>query len=69
MGSGDRERSRAERWRTTKDLLAAALELPRSERVPFLDLRCADDPELEREVISLLDALEDSGDFLDPGDA
>lgn len=49
------------RWRRVEELLAAALELDPSARDRFLDTACAGDPELQREVASLLAAHERSG--------
>jgi serine/threonine protein kinase len=50
------------RWERVQALFHEAADLPRAERVPFLEGRCADDPSLVREVLSLLaeDARRDS---------
>jgi serine/threonine protein kinase/Tol biopolymer transport system component/tetratricopeptide (TPR) repeat protein len=53
-------------WEQVKEILDAALGLPPAERRRFLDTQCAHDPELLAEVLSLLEAHEDAGDFLEP---
>lgn len=52
---------KAERWQQVRTILDHAIELPVSERSPYLDLNCADDPELRDEVESLLRSHEDAG--------
>lgn len=37
-------------WRKVDDLFQAAVELPPAERQPFLDVACAGDAELRRQV-------------------
>ena len=37
-----------ERWKTIDELVDAAMDLPESEREPFLSARCADDIELKK---------------------
>ena len=54
-----------ERWQQIKATVADALELPSGERTGFLDRACAGDPELRREVESLLGATD--GDDSLPG--
>jgi serine/threonine-protein kinase len=55
-----------ERFRRVESLFEKALELPESERDAFLDGECGDDPELRREVESLLTADDHaSGGFMD----
>jgi serine/threonine protein kinase/Tfp pilus assembly protein PilF len=52
----------AEKWGRIQDLFYQADDLPVSERAKFLDEVCQDDPELRREVESLLDtAASDPG--------
>jgi serine/threonine-protein kinase len=46
-------------------LLAAALERPSHERVPFLNEACGDDPLLRREVLELLEQHEKAVRFFD----
>jgi serine/threonine protein kinase len=46
-------------WNQIKSTVADALELPRDQRAGFLDRACAGDPELRREVESLLAANAD----------
>ncbi|HMJ06613.1 MAG TPA: protein kinase [Chthoniobacterales bacterium] len=43
-----------ERWRRLKDITADALELPATARPAFVARACGDDPELRREVESIL---------------
>lgn len=47
------------RWRQIREHFHACLELPREERIPFLDSSCREDPELREEVRSLLVCHED----------
>ena len=56
-----------ERWRRIEATLTAALEVPTAERAAVLDTLCAGEPELRREVESLLAADSKSGEFLDSG--
>ena len=51
----------SDRWRRIEQLLAAALEHDPSDVDAFLDTACAGDPELRREVASLLAAHERPG--------
>src|SRR4051812_7499768 len=55
----------AERWRELDRLFEAALDLPAGERQAFLDVTCAADPALRREVERLLAADAREGVFLD----
>jgi len=43
------------RWQRVKEVFAAAVERPAAERDAYLDRACDGDPELRREVASLLD--------------
>jgi serine/threonine-protein kinase len=52
-----------ERLQEIQELFIAASELPAAEREPFLDERCAGDPELRRDVMALLESLQRSGRF------
>jgi hypothetical protein len=45
----------ADRWRQIEDLFAKALECPPAERNAFLDEACPGDPDLRRELQSLLE--------------
>jgi serine/threonine protein kinase/TolB-like protein/tetratricopeptide (TPR) repeat protein len=54
----------ADRWRRVDSLLAAALELPDAERLPYLDRRCRD-ADLRREVQRLLAADRAADGFLE----
>ena len=53
-----------ERYQEVKRVLEAALEKRPDERTTFLTGACGDDPELRREVDSLLGASDAVGDFL-----
>src|SRR5262245_23137129 len=55
----------SERWRQTKQIFQAAIELPCAEREAYLADACADDPSLRAEIESLIAAHERSGSFLD----
>jgi serine/threonine-protein kinase len=44
--------------------LDAALEVPADERVAFVERTCADDPELRRELLRLVDLVDSTGEFL-----
>ncbi len=48
-------------WRRAKALLAEVLELPTAERSSYLDAHCRD-PELRREIDTLLQQPEDDFD-------
>lgn len=52
---------KAERWQQVRSILDRAITLPQSERSPYLDRNCADDPELRDEVESLLRSHEEAG--------
>ncbi|HEX8474887.1 MAG TPA: protein kinase [Pyrinomonadaceae bacterium] len=55
----------AERWKQVDELLDAALELEHAERAALLDRACATDPDLRREVESLLAAHDRAGHFIE----
>jgi eukaryotic-like serine/threonine-protein kinase len=55
----------SDRWKQVDNLLHAALERPTAVRAEFLRQACAGDPELEREVRSLLASDQQVGSFLD----
>jgi serine/threonine protein kinase len=57
-----------ERWQQVKDLFQAAIEREPSERAAFLDEACAGDPDLRKEVESLL-ACDEKGSSLIEGPA
>src|SRR3712207_3938858 len=52
-----------ERWRQIDTIFRVAVERPGAERAAFLDGACGADPELRREVESLI-AHDGSGSFL-----
>src|SRR5881227_1480939 len=54
-----------ERWKQVDGVLEAALSLPSGGRDEFLRQKCAGDPELEREVRSLVDSHRNLGRFLE----
>src|SRR4051812_26404958 len=51
----------AERWQQIREIFDHALVLSADERLQFLDTACASDPELRREVDSLLFSHEEAG--------
>ena len=53
------------RWSRVKEVLGDALELPKSSRVAYLDDVCAGDPDLRAEVEGLLEASDDTIDFIE----
>ncbi len=55
----------SELWKQLDKLLHAALERPPQERDAFLHSACAGDPQLEREVQSLLSSEQHAGSFLE----
>ncbi|MBK8268787.1 MAG: serine/threonine protein kinase [Planctomycetes bacterium] len=54
-----------QRWRTVKELAAAASELSAGEQCSYLVRSCGDDIELHREVVSLLEAAKQSPAFVE----
>ena len=54
-----------ERWREVERIWQAVLDKDPSERAAFLDQTCADDPDVRREVASLLAAYDTGGSFLE----
>ncbi len=54
-----------EKLQQIKDVFAAALEYPASDRAEFLAQACGDDPELRREVESLLSFEAQAEDFIE----
>ncbi|MDJ0838813.1 MAG: serine/threonine-protein kinase [Acidobacteriota bacterium] len=57
------------RWQQIDALLDRVMDLPNGERTAFLDEACAGDPELRRELESLIEADAGAGEFLeDPCD-
>jgi serine/threonine protein kinase len=52
-------------WSRVKEVLGDALELPKSERAAYLDQVCATDPDLRAEVEGLLEASDDTIDFIE----
>ena len=55
----------SEEWKEVKEVLEGALELPPTERGPFLDLRCGGNIELRSEVDSLLTADDTRANLLE----
>src|SRR5262245_7981872 len=57
-----------ERWQRVNELFHSALEREPAQRAAFLDQACADDPEMRKEVESLIGSNENSDSFIDaPG--
>lgn len=54
-----------EQWQRVEEVLHEALALPAGERYGFASQACEGNEELSREVVSLIDAFHDSGDFLE----
>ncbi len=52
-------------WARVEEILARSLVLPAEERPDFLDRACTDDPDVRREVESLLAESTEEPDFLD----
>lgn len=55
----------AARWERVKDVFSAAVELKAGERAAFLDQECGSDADLRTEVESLLQAHEQTDDFIE----
>lgn len=58
----------ADRWQRIAAIFHAALELPESDRVPFLERTCAGDDALIGEVLDLLSAFDDAKSFRPPAE-
>jgi serine/threonine protein kinase len=56
---------KADRWRQVEQLYDAAVELPVAERAKFAEEACAGDEDLRRELLSLLAAEQEAGDFME----
>ncbi|HXT51138.1 MAG TPA: serine/threonine-protein kinase [Thermoanaerobaculia bacterium] len=56
-----------EQWRRVRVLFDVAGQLPVRQRSAFLRNACTEEPELRREVESLLRSSEDAGEFLEAG--
>ena len=54
----------AERWHRLKNLFAAALELPRSQRAAFIAGSCGSDAELHVRILELVRAAEVEDGFI-----
>jgi len=52
-------------WLRVKELFSGALALPSSERAPYLSASCHHEPEIRREVESLLNSYDTAGTFLE----
>ncbi len=57
----------SERWKQVERLYHRVLDSPPDQRAALLGESCAADPDLRREVESLLEAREDAGAFLSSG--
>lgn len=58
-------RASGSEWQEADALFTAALDLPRETRGGFLDVECAERPDLRREVEALLDASESAGAWVE----
>lgn len=56
-----------ERWKLVEQLYHSAMEQQESQRAAFLERACAGDPDLRREVESLLTYVNQTGKFIDKG--
>lgn len=65
MTMGPNESAPAARWKRVKEVFDHALDLPRPEMTRYLDEVCGSDAELREEVLSLIAALGEAGNFLD----
>lgn len=61
-------RMTAEQWKRIAEIYDRVIACPSASRTAMLDVACASDTELWREVESLLKAREEAGSFLSPGD-
>jgi eukaryotic-like serine/threonine-protein kinase len=52
------------RWKRIEEVYQSALAAPPERRAALLDQLCSDDPDMRREVESLLDARKEAGSFL-----
>jgi eukaryotic-like serine/threonine-protein kinase len=52
----------ANHWQLLEEIFQTALDLPNNERAPYIERVCSDNPELAREVRTLLDQYEAAGD-------
>jgi|GEM_PF-5224585 len=58
-------RVKAERWNRIQEVFDAATERPRNTRRDFVTEECADDHELRKDVLAMLDADESAGEFIE----
>jgi eukaryotic-like serine/threonine-protein kinase len=65
LSSKDRSPLTPNTWRNVKNVFHQALERPTHERQRFVEERCADDPTLREEVLTLLAANPSESSFLD----
>src|ERR1043165_6553264 len=54
-----------ERWQKVEEVLQAALDLPGADRAALLNEACFGDDDLRREALSLIEAHEAAGDFIE----
>ncbi|HVQ36578.1 MAG TPA: protein kinase [Pyrinomonadaceae bacterium] len=55
----------SQRWQQLEEIFQTALDLSETDRSQFIQSACATDPELRREVETLLTQYEEAGDLLD----
>ena len=64
-GPGLRRRPRIARYKYAKEIFLAATQLPRAERIAYIETACAGDDALRRDVLELLLHSGDGGDTLE----
>src|SRR5947209_7280174 len=57
----------SERWKRIQQVYCSVVASPLTRRAAVVDELCSDDQDMRREVESLLDAREQAGSFLSPG--
>src|SRR5579864_8306866 len=65
VNSKKRASMQADRWKQVEELFESALAQPAEKRTAFLEQACSDDPELRREVQSLLNLVPSAALFLE----
>lgn len=54
-----------QRWKQIREIFDSALDKPTADRNAFVDETCADDPDLRKEVLELLQSMDGHADFLE----
>src|SRR5229473_2217221 len=65
VNSKRRASMQADRWKRVEELFEGAMAQPQEKRAAFLEQACPDDPELRREVESLLNLVPSAAAFLE----